>query len=203
MPNLTRRAALIGTLVSLSGCGAISSLNAASKALDTYDLLPAAGTTAGRTSSRTLLVALPQAPAALATDRIMIKPDAVSITYLPDARWADELPAVIQTLMIRSVSDTGRIGYVGAVGAGPVPDTALLLRIDAFEVNVLPNERFMADVEFDATLISDRDQSVMASRRFAQQIEFGGDTPKEIVGAFQVLLNTLLPSMTDWALQRV
>lgn len=203
MPDLTRRTALMGAVLSLSGCSAITSLNAASKPLDTYDLSPTTSARRGNTSARTLLVALPQATAALGSDRIMIKPDAASITYLPNARWSDELPAVIQNLLIRSISATGRIAYVGAVGAGPVPDKALLVRIDAFDVAVLPDGTFEATTDLNLTLINDQDQRVVASRKFAQSTKIENDSPAVIVSAFQNLMDDILPKMTDWTIQRV
>ena len=203
MSLLTRRMTLLGAVSSLSGCAAITSLNAAAEPMDTYDLRPASGSRAGGRKLRTVLVAQPEATAALATDRIMIKPDPASITYLPDARWSDELPAVVQSLLIRSISQTGRIAYVGSTNAGPVPDKALLVRIDAFEVTVLEDGTFEVQVGFDLTIINDRDQRVVATRRFAQSSGASGDDPKTIVAVFQAVLNDLLPSMSDWAIQQV
>ena len=203
MHSLTRRTALLGAVCSLGGCSAISSLNAATEPLDTFDLRPASGSKAGGRRSRTLLIARPQASAALATDRILIKPDPAAVTYLPDARWSDELPAVFQSLLIRSISDTGRIAYVGRTDAGPVPDKALLVRIDAFEVNALADGTFQAQVDVDLTLINDKDQRVVASRRFSQSGTRLDDSPKAIVAMFQNVLDTLLPTMADWAIQRV
>ncbi len=203
MTHLTRRIALVGALCSLGGCSAITSINAAAKPLNTYDLSPASGSQSGGRTSRTLLVALPQASAALATDRIMVKPDPASITYLPDARWSDEIPAVVQSLLIRSISQTGRVAYVGAVGAGPVPDKALLVRIDAFEITVSGAGLFTAKLDFDLTVINDRDQRIVASRRFTQSEQIASDEPQAIVGAFQRLLNEMLPAMSDWTIGRV
>lgn len=202
-PFLNRRSALLGAFCTLGGCGTIASLNAAAEPLNTYDLLPATGSKAGRRAARTLLVALPQTSAALATDRILIKPDPASITYLPDARWSDELPAMFQSLLIRSISDTGRTAYVGRTDGGPVPDKALLVRIDAFEVNALADTTFEVRVDIDLTLINDRDQRVVASRRFSQSAQVSNDNVKEIVTGFQNMLNVLLPSMADWAIQKV
>lgn len=200
---MTRRTALIGAICSLGGCGAITSINAAAKPLDTYDLRPAAGSGAGGRTSRTLLVARPQASAALATDRIVIKPDLASITYLPNARWSDELPAVIQSLLVRSISGSGRIAYVGRSDAGPIPDKALLVRIDAFEVYAVAGGTFEVQVDLNLSVINDKDQRVVGSRRFAQAQQVSSDDPKEIVGAFQAVLDHLLPQMSDWAIQRV
>lgn len=203
MPSLTRRIVLSGAVCALGGCTAITSLNASARPLDTYDLQPVAGASTGGRTSRTLLVARPQASAALATDRIMVKPDVASITYLPDARWSDELPSVIQALLIRAISETGRVAYVGRSDAGPIPDKALLVRIDAFEVNALQDGAFEVAVDFDLTIINDKDQRVVASRQFRQSGPLSDDSPKVIVGGFQTVLNDLLPTMADWSIRHV
>ena len=200
--TLTRRTALLGMVSTLGGCSALSALNSAATALDTYDLLPVAGSKTGRRSGSTLLVARPEASGAIATDRIMIKPDTQSITYLPDARWSDELPLVVQSLLIRSISGTGRIAYVGRSDGGPVPDTALLVRIDAFQVAVLADKRFEVTVDIGLTLLSDKDQRVIATRSFAQTAQASESTPATIVAAFQRVLDITLPAIADWVVAR-
>jgi cholesterol transport system auxiliary component len=200
---VTRRAALLGGLCALGGCGAVSALNSAAQPLDTYDLAPRSGATTGRRSSRTLMVTLPEASAAIATDRIMVKPAPASITYLPDARWSDELPVVLQSLLVRSIAGTGRVGYVGRSGGGPVPDVALLVRLDGFHVNVLAEGGFEVTVDFDLTLLRDRDQRVIASRRYSQVAAAADDSPAAIVAAFQAVLDTILPAASDWVVARV
>ncbi|WP_299560691.1 ABC-type transport auxiliary lipoprotein family protein [uncultured Sulfitobacter sp.] len=199
---LSRRAALTGAVCVLGGCSALSSLNSASEPLDTYDLRPAAGSKAGRRTSRTLLVARPDAPAAMSTDRIMVKPAAAAITYLPDARWSDEAPLVLQSLLIRSIAGTDRIGYVGRSEGGPVPDTALLVRMDEFEVTVMPEGMLNVGIDVALTLLSDRDQRVIANRSFSGTAIAPDDSALSIVRAFQSALDTLLPEMADWAVAR-
>jgi cholesterol transport system auxiliary component len=201
MQCLTRRMALFGGMSALAGCSAVSALNSAATPLDTYDLAARPGNRSGRRTSRTLLVARPQATAAVASDRILVKPDAVAITYLPNARWTDELPLVVQSLLIRSISGTGRVGYVGQSEGGPVPDSALLARIDTFQVSVPSPGVFEVAVDIALTVIRDRDQSVVSSRSFAGSASAALDTPAAIVAAFQEVLDTLLPQMADWAVQ--
>lgn len=203
MPVLTRRLFVAGTLASLSGCGAIKALNDASAPLDTFDLQPAAGASTARRRSRTLVIPLPQASAALATDRITIKPDPASITYLPAARWSDTVPALVQRLLIRSISATGGIGYVGPSEGGPVPDKALLARIDAFEVHVLGAGGFQARIELHLTMINDRDQRVTASRRFAATAAVASDTTTDVVAGFQHAIDQVMPEIADWVIRTV
>ncbi|WP_241523972.1 ABC-type transport auxiliary lipoprotein family protein [Oceaniglobus indicus] len=194
---LTRRAALLGAIATLGGCSALSSLNKAATPLDTYDLVPVPGSTTGRRSGRTILVARPTAPAAIATDRIVVKPDALAITYLPDARWADELPAVMQSLLVRSIAGTGRVGYVGPGEGGPVPDVALLSRIDAFQVEVA-QPGFSVVVDLSVTLVRDRDQSVIATRVFRRTAAATDDLPTVLIPVFQTALDAILPEIADW-----
>lgn len=201
--TLTRRFALLGAASAISGCSAVSALNASAEPLDTYDLSPAAGTQTGRRSTGTLLIAVPEAAAAIATDRIMIKPNPASITYLPDARWSDEAPLILQSLLIRSISATGRIRYVGRSVNGPVPDTVLLVRLDAFHGEVSPNGAVNVRVVGTLTLLNDRDQRVIATRNFAQSAFAATDSPTAMVAAFQVALDALLPASADWVLQQV
>ena len=199
--TLTRRIVLFGAASALGGCSAVSALNSAAQPLDTYDLSPAAGASAGRRTVHTLLVARPEASAAIATDRIMVKPDPVSITYLPDARWGDEAPLVLQSLLIRSISATGRIGYVGRSEGGPIPNSALLVRMDAFQVNVMPDGTMHATIDIALTVLDDRDQRVISTRSFEQAARTANDSPTAIVSAFQAALDQLLPEMADWVLQ--
>ena len=200
--NMTRRFAMLGAISALSGCSAVAALNSAAQPLDTYDLAPAAGAAGGRRSSRTLLVARPEASAAIASDRIMVKPDATSVTYLPDARWSDELPAVFQSLLVQSISGTGRLGYVGRSEGGPIANTALLVRMDAFEVRVLGEGQFQVVVDVALTMLDDRSQRVTASRSFSQTAIATDDSPTAIVTAFQSVLDAVLPEMADWAASR-
>lgn len=199
MRDLTRRFAMSGALCALGGCSALGALNDATKPLNTYELRPAAGSRAGRKTRRTLLVARPQASAVLATDRMMVKPDAISVTYLPDARWGDELPVLLQSLIIRSIAGTERVGYVGSSDGGPVPDKALLSRLDAFEVVQEPDGRFTARVDINLSLINDGTQSVVASRRFEDTEPLSQDDVATIVQGFQAILNRTLPRIANWA----
>lgn len=195
---LTRRLAILGAAATLGGCSALSSLNDAATPIDTYDLAPAPATSSGGGSGRTMLVARPDAPAGIATDRIMVRSGPAAITYLPDARWADDLPAVVQSLLVRSIAGTGRMGYVGPSEGGPVPDLALLARVDHFEVDVA-GEAAQVRIAISLTMLRDRDQSVLRTRAFFGRAIAASDLPADVIAAFQSVLDRMLPEMAAWA----
>lgn len=195
--SLTRRLFLLGTF-GLSGCTGLTALGSAAEPRDTYELQPIDAGGRSSRSNRSLLVLAPSSPAAIATDRILIKRDPLSVTYLPDARWADAVPQMLQTVLVQSLASSGRIGFVGAQGAGPIPDTVLLTRIDAFEVIRLDDGGFEARISCELTMLRDRDQRVLGTRRFARSTVLSNDMGPTIASAFQQLLDAILVDVVGW-----
>ena len=97
-----RSLALVLLLTGLSGCAALTSVNDASVELDAYTLAPLAVVETPARSVH-LVVQLPTSAGALATDRILIKPSALQAQYLPDGRWTDPAPVLVQTLLLASL----------------------------------------------------------------------------------------------------
>lgn len=193
----TRRSILCSLFV-LPGCAALSSLDQAARPLAVYDLTPVSVTAPSGRSGLNLLVLEPSAPAAISTNRILIRPAPMAVTYLPDAQWADEVPLMVQSLLIRSLSGTGQIGFVGAPGSGPVPDLVLLGRIDRFEVVRQSDSLFTVGVVLDLSLMRDRDQRIIARRTFQGVVRITQDQSPLIVQSFQNILDDLLAQVTSW-----
>lgn len=187
-------------VATLPGCTSLGLLGGATR--DVYELQPAALPRQSGATSQRLMVLMPAAPAAIATDRILIKQDAIAVTYLPDANWSDSVPQMLQSVLIRTLASADRLGFVGAQGSGPVPDTVLLTRIDTFEVIALADGRFDVRVSFELTVLRDRDQRVLGTRRVAGSLMIANDQAETIARSFQQLLDSLLPDATLWVLAR-
>lgn len=198
---LSRRMFTLSALA-LPGCSALGVLSDASVPRDTYELQPVTIPPQGSRSQRSLLVLMPTAPAAISSDRILIRPDPLSVAYLGEARWSDLVPQMLQSVLIRSLASAGQIGFVGAQGAGPVPDTVLLTRIDAFGVEVQVDGRFMTRTSIELTVLRDRDQRVLGTRRFAQSAILANDDARTIVQALQGQLDVVLSEAAPWVLAR-
>ncbi len=197
MTKLTRRMMMTG-MVGLPGCTALTSLNEAATPQDVYDLNPVSFDAQIRRTSRTLLVLEPTAPAAIDTDSILIRPNAQSIAYMPDARWSDDVPLLVQSLLIRSLAGSGQVGFVGPSGAGPVPDMVLITRIDRFGVDVRGEDDFEAGVTLDLTVLRDSDQRIVGSRIFQGVAAPTSDEAAPIAMAFQQIMDATLPEAVQW-----
>jgi ABC-type uncharacterized transport system auxiliary subunit len=198
---LSRRLFTLGALA-LPGCTSLGLLSPSGAVRDVYELQPVNLPAQGGRSPRSLLVLMPTAPAAIITDRILIKQDPLAVTYLPDASWSDSVPQMMQSVLIRTLASAGQIGFVGAQGAGPVPDTVLLTRIDAFEVTAKADGSFEARVSFEVTMLRDRDQRVLGTRRFDGAQIITSDLAEVIARAFQQVLDDTLSDAAVWVLAR-
>ena len=199
-----RNLALLAILGAMSGCGALSSLSAASERLPSYDLGAAAVPPGpARASRRALLVTTPTATGAIDTDRIVIKPNALQVEYIPDSRWIDAAPDHVQTLLIRSLANSGAFGYVGADPAGPIPDYVLFTDLVAFqtEVNSAPGMPMQVRIRLNLTLMNDINRSVTATSAFERVVPVASAEPLAVVTAFDTAMSGILLETTAWTVR--
>ncbi len=195
-------AALIIATMTLSGCGAISSLSKAGAELDAYTLSPAAGSGTPARGRGHLIVELPSASGALATDRILIKPVPYQAQYLPEGRWIEPTPALLQTLLVASFQNLGGFQLVGRTANGLNPDYTLMTEMLDFQVE--PSgapDQFVVQITMMMTLIRESDRRVVASRRFAASQASASDDTQALVAAFDRALQGLLPEIVGWTLR--
>ena len=184
----------------VTGCGALSSLSEAGKELDAYTLSPATTSGADSAGSRHLVVELPTSAGALGTDRILIKPIRFQAQYLPDGRWSETAPALVQTLLIASFQNLGGFRLIGRTGAGLMPDYTLMTELQEFQAEPLGTEtaQFTVKVSVMMTLIRESDRRIVASRRFAGTATVGSDDTLAIVDGFDRALKAILLEAHLW-----
>jgi cholesterol transport system auxiliary component len=199
-----RRIALALTvlaLTQLAGCGAISSLSKASTELDAYTLSPARSEGAPDAGgSRHLIVETPTAPGALNTDRILIKPLPYQAQYLPDGRWSEPTPALVQTLLIGSFQNLGGFRLVGRAANGMIPDYTLITDVQDFQVEPLGGEGagYAVRVRLIMSLIRESDRRILASRSFTHSETAASDDMAVLVAGFDRALQTTLREIVQW-----
>ena len=199
--KLLRLCVVLTSLLVLGGCGAVSALNNAATPLDAYELrAPADLPQASRRLDRALSVELPTTSGALSTDRILIKPNPVQSLYLPDGRWASELPAMWQTLALRAFEDTGALAYVGRRPLGAVGDFALITEITDFQAE-LTGDTATIRLRLTARLVRERDARVMARRIFSADVPVESTATLALVKGFNAASDQVLADMVRWGVQ--
>tara|TARA_R110002096_G_scaffold373859_2_gene567393 strand:- start:2093 stop:2749 length:657 start_codon:yes stop_codon:yes gene_type:complete len=193
----------VTTATLLSGCSALSALGGAATPLDAYDLAaPVNGPQArGRASARQLVVELPTSPGALSTDRILIRPRPLQAAYLPDGKWAEDVPVMVQTLLVRSLEDSNAFRYVGRRPLGASGDFALVSELTDFQAEVAAEGKAATiRLRLTARLVREEDATVLSSRTFnAAAAVASTDTP-DLVDGFNQANQQLLTEAVSWVL---
>jgi cholesterol transport system auxiliary component len=186
----------------LSGCSALSALNGAATALDAYDLsAPASPVTARTTTARQLVIELPTAPGALSNDRILIRPHPLQAAYLPDGKWAEDVPVMFQTLLVRSFEDTNAFRYVGRRPLGASGDYALLTELTDFQAETAPDGKSATiHLRLTARMLREDDAAILSTRSFSSSTPVASTETLALVEGFNTANQTLLSDVTKWAL---
>lgn len=199
-PALLRKALAVTSLSVLTGCAAISAVSDAATPLDVFELRAPDTITASRaTAARDVIVELPTTSGALSTDRIMIRPNALQAQYLPDVRWSDPTPVMVQTLMLRAIEATGAVRYVGRTPLGPSGDYALVTEVIDFQAEVTPGtDAAVAEITLLVRMVRERDATIVASRTFSASAPSPSTETLAVIDAFNVASDQVLVELANW-----
>lgn len=192
----------LATTAFLSGCSALSALSGASEPIDAYDLSAAsAPVVARRTTLRQLVVEIPTAPGALNNDRILIRPNPLQAAYLPDGKWAEDVPVMVQTLLVRSFEDSNAFRYVGRRPLGTSGDYALITDLTDFQAEAHPDgQTATIRLRLTAHIVREDDAAILSSRSFTSGAEVASTETRPLVEGFNQANQILLADITEWVL---
>ena len=186
--------------LTLSGCGAFTAISDASAPKDAYTLSPLRAATTSAAGSWHLVVELPTSAGAVATDRIQIKPVPFQAQYLPDGKWSEPAPALMQTLLVASFQNVGGFRLVGRTGAGLMPDYTLMTELQEFHAEPVGATPTPLNVRISAhvTVIRESDRRIVASRRFATSAMVASDDTTAVVQGFDAAMQGVLQDIVQW-----
>jgi len=184
---------------SLAGC----SLLGGGEVLDIYELrAPADLPRVERPIARIITVELPEATGTLDTDRILIRPDNLQAQYLPGVRWGEEVPIMVQTLMLRSLQSTGGLTYVGRRPLGSGGDFAIVSDIIDFQAETLADAARVR-VTLEVRIVRERDAAITAGRTFEAEVMAESTATADLIAAFDVASSELFNEFTLWTMARL
>lgn len=189
-------AAALCLAFALAGCSTLG-LASTPKPDDIFDLAaPTAFDGTARRSSAQLLVPLPNASDALASERIAVRSNGGSISYLPGVSWSDQLPPLVQTIMVRAFENSGRVKAVGKPGESLAIDDQVIVDIRAFELDVTGSP--VARVTLGIKLLDERTGKVRANRVFDVTRPAASDRPKDAIAALDQATSAAVADVVVW-----
>ncbi|SLN51328.1 hypothetical protein ROJ8625_02556 [Roseivivax jejudonensis] len=199
-----RLSAALLCLVLLPGCSALSALGEATSVLDVYELRAPEAVPQGGARALDVIVEEPTTTGALATDRIMIRPSALQAQYLPDARWGEEVPVMVQSLMLRTLQETEAFRYAGRTPLGLSGDIAIVTDIIDFQAEADESgEGAEVRLRMRVQLVREEGVRIIASRTFESSARAADTATPSLVAAFDAASDRLFVAFAEWALARI
>lgn len=187
----------------LGGCGALSALSDATEPSAVFEVQAPTGlpVVAGRPRALDVIVELPTTGGALETDRILIRPGPLEAQYLPDVRWSEAAPVMMQTVMLRALDATGAFQYVGRRPLGPSGDYAIVTELVDFQAVLDPDgDSAEVVVTLIARLVREEGVRVVATRSFAARAPAASLDDAALVAAFDLATGRMIAEFTAWTL---
>ncbi len=190
--------ALIG-LALLSGC--IDVLPGGGPAAKLYSLSPKSSFSDNLpTVDWQLVVELPISAETLNTPRIALSHTPLTLDYYGGARWSERAPVMVQTLLVDSFENTGRIVAVARKSTDLRADFVLKTDLREFLAEYSGDGPPIAHVKINAKLIKMPQRTIIASFKSERKIQANGTDLINIIQAFDQSLGKVLKAIVEWAL---
>jgi cholesterol transport system auxiliary component len=197
----TRRTVLVGgaSTVCLAACsGIIGPTNAPAQI---YVLAPdlQAMPQLGKVSWQ-LSVGRPEASESLSVERIALRRGA-TMDYFADGQWTDNVPLLIQTLLVEAFEKSGRIGAVAKDLAAIRADYILESELHGFEARYDGGDAApTVVVDITAKLLAAKSRDIASVHDARHESRASVNSVPAVVSAFDEATSAVLEDIVAWAL---
>ena len=142
----------------------------------------------------------PVADAGLNTTRIALQHSQTQMEYYARSGWVDRAPLMIQTLMVESFENSGKIVSIGRESIGLRADFILKTELRELQAVYFNGGAPEAWVNIAAKLVQMPRRTIVASDSFDARISAAADDLPQIIEAFDEALGKVLRRMVEWSL---
>lgn len=151
-----------------------------------------------------LAVEEPIASGGIDTQRIALANHPLETQYFAEARWTERAPQMVQTLMVESFENTGRIVAVGRQALSIRADYELKTDLREFQAEYFDGAKVpTAHVRLNAKLVRHPRRDIVASQTFETKVPAASNDMLAIVAAFDEALGKVLRRLVEWTLTTV
>ena len=184
-----RAAAGLALLAALAGCGGGGATPL------TFDLAALPGQPRAVGAARSLVVSEPVGLQPMEADRIIVRERGGSLSFLGGGQWADRLPRLIQTRIIQSLENSGRLRSVSRPGDKIPSEYLLVSEIRAFDIDAGSGE---AVVDLSAKLIAEGTGRVVNARVFTARVPVPKVDAQTAATGLDAALSQVLGDLVRW-----
>lgn len=190
----------IPLILLLTGC---SLLEISGPAPDLYNLTPKSTFSPDLPSVNwQLIIEEPIAAGGLDTSRVALRPRSTELKYLADARWTERAPKMIQTLLVESFENTGKIVAVGRQSIGLRSDYNLKTELREFQAETDETTRVTkVRVRINVKIVQQPKRIIIGSKSFEHiEVVQNSGGIKDIVSAFDEATGRVFKHIVEWTL---
>jgi cholesterol transport system auxiliary component len=147
----------------------------------------------------TLLVQRPVADQMRGSGRIVVTTGGTRLAFYPGVMWLDELPDMLQALVIQGFADSGRIAGVARPGAARGTHY-LAIDIRRFDAVERPDRSLEVAVTLYVNLIDVPTAGILASRNIGVQVPVAGTGIEALTHSFESAISDVVTELVGWTL---
>lgn len=148
-----------------------------------------------------LIVERPVTPAGLNTQKIALQRTPVTLDYFAHASWTDTAPQLIQSLLIESFENTGKIRAVSRESTQLRPDYELQLDLRDFQAEYdNPGQPPLVRARLNGKLVRMPDRTIIAAHTVTSTVRATQGDMSSIVLAFDDALGQVMKQFVEWTL---
>lgn len=148
-----------------------------------------------------LTVSEPVAEAGLNTARIALRQSPVTLEYFARANWVDTAPVMVQTLIVESFENSGKIVAVGRQSVSLRADYSLIPELREFQAEYDGGTVPVARVRLNAKLVKMPQREIIATMTAENKVEAASAELESVVHAFDTALGKTLKRLVEWTLR--
>jgi cholesterol transport system auxiliary component len=191
-------ASMIG-LVLLGGC--VDLLPGGGPAAKLYNLTPKSTYSDNLpTVNWQLVVEMPISAETLNTPRIALSRAPLTLDYYGGARWSERAPVMVQTLLVESFENTGRIVAVARKSIDLRADYVLKTDLREFQAEYSGEGPPIVFVRLNAKLIKMPQRTIIASFRSERRVQAVSIKLIDVIHSFDQALGKVIKDVVEWAL---
>lgn len=150
-----------------------------------------------------LVVETPDSASGLQTSRIAVKQKPTTLDYYARSEWTDLAPRLVQTKLIESYENSGKIVSVGREGSGLRSDYILKSELRHFEAQFYDAGKPLVRVVVNVKLVRMPAREIVANRSFERTHPLDAADIDNLVEGFDEALGAVLKRIVEWSIREM
>ncbi|MGO1119757.1 ABC-type transport auxiliary lipoprotein family protein [Rhodovibrionaceae bacterium A322] len=147
-----------------------------------------------------LLIDTPTSDASLDTTRVALTRQLHEIEYFARSNWIDTVPGMVQTLIVESFENSGRIVGVGRGSVGLRAEFLMMVEVREFQISYLDGGAPEAHVAMICKLVRMPRRVIVSNWRGETLVTAERNSIEAITVAFDTALGKVMKDLVAWAL---